>query len=166
MEVSRTPYDNAREYLAPALGTAKESGTHALQAAMAAMVPVVAMAAPAVAAAKHKGSDLLHSDAAQEARERAALMVLAAKGETLAKKRRRWPLLFAFFAIGGAVGAAITNWLQRTADFGPSTYVEDGHAGPNVDLTHPLTENEPQPVNVLDEDTEAASDYSDPKATF
>lgn len=170
IEIPRpTAYDTAREYLGPAIGTAKESGSHALHAALAAMVPVVAAAAPAVAAAKHKGSDLLSSDAAHEARERAALMLAAAKGEAVAKKRRRWPLVMLFFAVGGAVGAAVTSWLQRMTELPPeTTYPEQGHAGPNVDLTHPLTESEPLPVTVLDDEEADAGvgDYSDGKATF
>jgi hypothetical protein len=171
MEKPKTTYDSAMDYLAPAIGTAKESGSHALQAALAAMVPVVAAAGPAMAAAKNKGSELLTSDAAQEARERAALMFAAAKGEAVAKKRRRWPLVMLFFTIGATIGAAITSWLNGPpAAIGETSYTEEGHAGPNVDLTHPLTEREPQRVTVLDDaDAEsgaAVDDYSDPKATF
>lgn len=160
-------YDSAREHLAPVLDTAKESGSHALQAAMAAMVPVVAAAAPAMMAARSKGSDLLSSDAAHEARERASLMFAAAKGEQLAAKQRRWPLVMAFFALGGAIGAAVTTWLRGTSAAPATTYPEVGHAGPKLDLSQPLTEAEPEPVSLLnDEDGETAGDYSDPKATF
>lgn len=163
-----TAYDSAMEHIGPAFETAKESGTHALQAALAAMVPVVAAAAPAMAAARNRGADLLSSDAAHEARERAALMLAAAKGEAVAKKRRRWPLAMAFFALGGAVGAAVAGWLQGMNQ--TTSYAEDGHTGPTVDLSHPLTENEPQPVTVLSDVTdlndERGDDYSDPKATF
>lgn len=164
-----TAYDSAMEHIGPALETAKESGSHALQAALAAMIPVVAAAAPAVAAARSKGSDLLSSDAAHEARERAAMMLAAAKGEAVSRRRRRWPLVMTFFALGGAIGAAITSWLQGMSHTPPTSYVEEGHAGPKVDLSHPLTEKEPQPVTVLPDAThngEAAADYSDPKATF
>lgn len=160
-------YDSAREHLAPVLGTAKESGSHALQAAVAAMIPVVAAAAPAMAAARSRGSDLLSSDAAHEARDRAALMLAAAKGESLATKRRRWPLVIAFFALGGALGAAVTSWLRGT-DSSASAYPEVGQAGPKIDLSQPLTEDVPEPVKVLadEDDAEGLGDYSDPKATF
>jgi hypothetical protein len=169
-----TAYDTAREHIGPALESAKESGSHALQAAIAAMVPVVAAAAPAVAAAKSKGADLLSSDAAQEARERAALMLAAAKGEAVARKRRRWPLVVTFFALGAAIGTAVTSWFRGlTADTTDMAYGDEGRAGPRVDLTHPLTETEPQPVTVLPDVTEDSAangsrvdDYSDPKATF
>jgi hypothetical protein len=172
-----TAYDSAKEHIGPAIETAKESGAHALQAAMAAVVPVVAAAVPAMAAAKSKGADLLGSDAAHEARERAALMLAAAKGEAVSKKRRRWPLAMSFLALGSAIGAAVTTWLQRKAQIPSPYYAESGHAGPKVDLSKPLTETEPLPVTVLsdgadensdgtDDDGERVDDYSDPKAAF
>jgi len=171
-------YESAKEHIGPAYETAKESGAHALQAAIAALVPVVAAAGPAMVAAKNKGADLLASDAAQEARDRAALMLAAAKGEAVAKKRRRWPLVVAFFAVGAAVGTAVSTWFQRLTEDTSATYAEHSHAGPKVDLTHPLTETDPQPVTVLPDVTEELSDdnhsddngrvedYSDPKAAF
>jgi hypothetical protein len=164
-----TAYDSAREHIGPAFDSAKESGTHALQAALAAMIPVVAAAAPVVVAAKHKGADLLSSDAAHEARERAALMLAAAKGEAVARKRRRWPLVIAFFAVGAALGSVVTTWLQRWTDSTTTSYAEEGHVGPKLDLSHPLTEDEPQPVTVVTEvtaDDDRVEDYSDPKATL
>lgn len=163
-----TAYGSAREYVVPVYETAKESGSHALQAALAAMVPVVAAAAPAVAAAKSKGADLLSSDTAHEAKERAAMMLAAAKGDVVVKQRRRWPLVIAFFALGSALGAAVMAWLRGMSEAQPA-YTESGHAGANVDLSHPLTESNPQPVTVLPdvtEDDETLGDYSDPKATF
>lgn len=169
-----TAYDSAKEHLGPAFETAKESGVSALHTAMAAMVPVVAAAAPAMAAAKSRGADLLNSDAAHEARDRAVLMLAAAKGEVATKKARRWPLAMAFLALGGAVGAAVTAWLQGMSQKQPPAVPfpkisESGHAGPKLDLSHPLTEKEPQPVTLLPDAAEhngLVDDYSDPKATF
>jgi hypothetical protein len=166
-----TAYDSAREHLGPALDSAKETGSHALQAALAAMIPVVAAAAPAVAAARSKGSELLNSDTAQEARTRAGLMMAAAKGEPIATgKRRRWRLALAFFAVGSAVGALIAMFSERMRAAGEEYDDDaDAHAGANVDLSHPLTEKEPQPVNVLPDVTDSGSrpsDFADPKAKF
>ncbi|MEP7054878.1 MAG: hypothetical protein ABI912_06485 [Actinomycetota bacterium] len=170
-------YDSAKEHLGPAYDNAKEQGSHALQAAIAAMVPVVAAAAPAIAAAKTRaqarGADLLNSDAALEARERALLMLAAAKGEAVSRKRRRWPLVVAFFTFGAAIGAAATTWWRRMAEMNGASYAEDGTAGPRVDLSQPLTEADPQQVTVLPDvptghaDSDGhVEDYSDPKATF
>ena len=165
-----TAYDSAREHLGPAFDSAKETGSHALQAALAAMIPVVAAAAPAVAAAKAKGSELFNSDSAQEARQRAALMMAVAKGEPFAAaKRRRWRLALAFFAIGSAVGAGIAMFRERMRIDADEYDDEDTPAGANVDLSRPLTEKEPQPVNVLPDVTDnesRADDYTGPKAKF
>lgn len=42
----------------------------------------------------------------EEAMERGTAAMAALKGESLAKKKRRWPLALLFFILGGAIGAA------------------------------------------------------------
>jgi hypothetical protein len=181
-----TAYDNARvkaalaagtttaavmtamDHLAPRLDTAKESGSHALHNAREAVVPVIAAAAPAMAMVKAKGGDLLTSDAALEARNRATLMLAAAKGRPVVVQRRRWPLAAMFLALGAAIGAAVAMVTSRMATTVPPA-AEESTAGPNIDLSQPLTETEPQPVNVLSDATsldDIGDSYTEPRATF
>jgi len=141
--------EDARERLAPAFDTVRETSTEALHQAVEAMAPVVA-------AARAKGSELLTSDTAHEARNRAALMLAAAKGEPVVVRKRRWPIAAAFLAIGAAIGAAVAMATSRMAKaVTPDT--EQSIAGPGLDMSQPLTETEPQPVSVLS-DADYASD--------
>ena len=181
-----TAYDNARvkaalaagtttaavmtamDHLAPRLDTAKETGSHALHNAREAVVPVIAAAAPAMAMAKAKGGELLTSDAALEARNRATLILAAAKGRPVVVQRRRWPLAAMFLALGAAVGAVIAMATSRMATTAAPA-AEESTAGPNIDLSHPLTETEPQPVNVLSDSTgldDIGDSYTEPRSTF
>jgi hypothetical protein len=118
--------------------------------------------------AKAKGGDLLTSDAALEARNRATLMLAAAKGRPVVVQRRRWPLAAMFLALGAAVGAAIAMVTSRMATAVTPT-ADESTAGPNIDLSHPLTETEPQPVNVLSDATDLddiGDSYTEPRSTF
>jgi hypothetical protein len=146
--------EDARERLAPAFDTVRETSTDALHQAVEAMAPVVA-------AARAKGSELLASDTAHEARNRAAAMMAAAKGEPVVVRKRRWPLAAAFFAIGTAIGAAVAVITSRMARaVTPDT--EESLAGPRLDMSRPLTEAEPQPVSVLSDEDYASDEGSAP----
>jgi hypothetical protein len=144
--------EDARERLAPAFDSVKESSTDALHQAVEAMAPVVA-------AARAKGSELLTSDTAHEARNRAALMLAAAKGEPVGVRKRRWPLAAAFFALGTAIGAAVAMLTSRSARV-VTPDAEESIAGPRLDMSQPLTEAEPQPVSVLSDAQLSDSDLT------
>ncbi len=64
--------------------------------------------------AREKGTELLASDAAQEARRRGAAMLLAARGEPLVEIRtaRRWPRVLGLVAIATMISLGVT-WLLR-----------------------------------------------------
>jgi hypothetical protein len=163
--------DSAKEQWGPAFESAKESGAQALHSAKDAVVPLVDVAVA-------RGADLLSSDTAHEARNRAALMMAAAKGRPVVVKKRRWPLAAAFFAIGSAVGAAVAMLTSRTAAT-MSAQTEESGVGGRLDLAKPAAESTPPPLTALsDQDyatdegsadkptTEADGSFTSPRATF
>jgi len=141
--------DTAKEQWGPALEVAKENSAQALHSAKEAVVPLVDVA-------RAKGADLLSTDTAHEARNRAALMLAAAKGEPVAVRKRRWPLAAAFFAIGTAIGAAVAVLTGRGAR-AVTPDAEESIAGPSLGMSPPVTAAEPEPVGKLS-DSDYASD--------
>lgn len=150
--------DSAKEQWGPALESAKESGAQALHSAKDAVTPLVDVAVA-------KGSDLLSSDTAHEPRNRAALMLAAAKGQPVVVRKRRWPIAAAFLALGTAIGAAIAMLTGRAAS-SVTPQTEESKAGPGLDISTPLTEAEPEPVDVLsDAEVGLSKDDIEPPAT-
>lgn len=133
--------DSAKEQWGPAFESARESGAQALHSAKDAVTPLVDVAVA-------RGADLLSTDTAHAARNRAALMVAAAKGRPVVVQKRRWPIAAAFLALGTAIGAAIAMLTGRAAS-SVAPQAEESKAGPGLDISSPLTEAQPEPVNVL-----------------
>ncbi|HEV2888896.1 MAG TPA: hypothetical protein VGX28_00820 [Frankiaceae bacterium] len=98
-----------------ARNAARDTVTPALQKAQGAVTTTVVPAVvTGLTVAKAKGSDLLDSDVALEARRRGSAIVKAAKGETFATTApsRRWRFGLGMVTIGTGLGFAIA-WLMK-----------------------------------------------------
>ena len=93
----------ARDSVAPALHKAQDTVT----------TTVVPAVVTGLTVAKTKGSELLASDVATEARRRGTAIVKAAKGDTIVTAPvRRWRFGLGMIAIGSGVGFGLA-WLMR-----------------------------------------------------
>ena len=99
----RTPNTTAaRDTVTPTLHKAQDTLTDTV-------LPAVR---DAIAAARERGSDLLTSDAAHEARRRSTAVVKAARGQAVVVPAKRWRFGLGMIAIGTAFGYGAA-WLAK-----------------------------------------------------
>lgn len=126
-ETAREKAAVASQALAPRLEAAKAAASPYLETARERIGPAVETArdrlekevAPAVAAAMTTAMET-SAPARAEAKERAANVLLALRGE-LPEKKRRWPMAMTMLALGATAGAVVGVVARRMATQPPLT---------------------------------------------